>query len=286
MGRDDQRRRRRPATPVSTRAGARLVVFVMTTWRRARRRRAPARPLRARAGPHRLAPVIVKLPAPAWPVRVHTGSSGAGRSATSANPSTGTGVAIPRARSCRADVHRRSHVVPPRNGSPSAPRRALRAPPSARDIDLCWSLVGRGGRLAIATDARSCTKGAAAAKRLEEAQLTSWRSCTTSTCPRRPRRVWAFVWFMTGVVLGALHATVRTRSWAPLKGRRGRVCRACAATMRARRSWPARPRVLTARRRRPLLRRRAAALEGAEARGEGLDRRQHARASAYLMRAV
>jgi len=27
----------------------------------------------------------------------------------------------------------------------------------------------------------------------------------------------AFAWFMAGVVLGALHAAVRTRSWAPLR---------------------------------------------------------------------
>jgi len=49
-----------------------------------------------------------------------------------------------------------------------------RAASVGEDIDLCWSLGARGGRLAIATTPASSTTSAAAAKRPEEAVLTSW----------------------------------------------------------------------------------------------------------------
>jgi len=93
-----------------------------------------------------------------------------------------------------------------------------RAASVGEDIDLCWSLVGRGGRLAIATDARIVhNKAPRPAKRLEEAQLTSWAFLYDKHVPKTLATRLAFVWFMTGVVLGALHATVRTHSWAPLR---------------------------------------------------------------------
>ena len=93
-----------------------------------------------------------------------------------------------------------------------------RAASVGEDIDLCWSLVGRGGRLAIATDARIVhNKAPRPAKRLEEAHLTSWAFLYDKHVPKTLATRLAFAWFMTGVVAGALHGTVRTRSWAPLR---------------------------------------------------------------------
>jgi GT2 family glycosyltransferase len=93
-----------------------------------------------------------------------------------------------------------------------------RAASVGEDIDLCWSLVARGRRLAIATDARIVhNKAPRPAKRLEEALLTSWAFLYDKHVAKTPTTQLAFVWFVVGVILGALNATVHTRSNAPLR---------------------------------------------------------------------
>ncbi len=93
-----------------------------------------------------------------------------------------------------------------------------RAASVGEDIDLCWSLVGRGGRLAIAADARIVhNKAPRPARRPEEAVLTSWAFLYDKHVTKTPAMQLAFAWFVVGVVLGALNAAVRTRSRAPLK---------------------------------------------------------------------
>jgi len=92
-----------------------------------------------------------------------------------------------------------------------------RAASVGEDIDLCWSLGAHGGRLAIATDARIVhDKAPRPARRPEEALLTSWAFLYDKHVPKTPATRLAFGWFVTGVMLGALNASVRTRSWAPL----------------------------------------------------------------------
>jgi len=101
-----------------------------------------------------------------------------------------------------------------------------RAASVGEDIDLCWSLGARGGRLVIATDARIVhNKAPRPAKRPEEAVLTSWGFLYDKHVPKTRATQLAFGWFVVGVILGAASAAVRTRSWAPLtstsKGLRG-----------------------------------------------------------------
>ena len=92
-----------------------------------------------------------------------------------------------------------------------------RAASVGEDIDLCWSLVGRGGRLAIATDARIVhNKAPRPARRPEEALLTSWAFLYDKHVPKTRAMRLAFGWFVVGVILGALYAAVRTASWSPL----------------------------------------------------------------------
>jgi GT2 family glycosyltransferase len=93
-----------------------------------------------------------------------------------------------------------------------------RAASVGEDIDLCWSLVGRGGRLAIATDARIVhNKAPRPARRPEEALLTSWAFLYDKHVTKTPATRVAFAWFVVGVIVGGMNAAVRTRSWAPLK---------------------------------------------------------------------
>jgi len=101
-----------------------------------------------------------------------------------------------------------------------------RAASVGEDIDLCWSLGARGGRLAIATDARIVhNKAPRPAKRPEEAVLTSWGFLYDKHVPKTRATQLAFGWFVVGVILSAANAALRTRSWAPFtsawKGLRG-----------------------------------------------------------------
>jgi GT2 family glycosyltransferase len=86
------------------------------------------------------------------------------------------------------------------------------------DIDLSWAIARRGGRLAIATDAHVVhARGPRPARRYEAAILTSWGFVYDKHQPKTVRNRLAFAWFVTGVVLSAALATVRSRSLAPLR---------------------------------------------------------------------
>ena len=166
-----------------------------------------------------LAPVIVNYPRPAWPGRVHHRIFRRGPFRDERQPiywywrRYPDGALVPvRMFTGALMSFRRDALAELRHDA------RYRAASVGEDIDLCWSLVGRGGRLAIATDARIVhNKGPRPAKRLEEALLTSWAFLYDKHVPKTLATRLAFAWFMTGVVLSALHATVRTRSWAPLR---------------------------------------------------------------------
>jgi GT2 family glycosyltransferase len=92
-----------------------------------------------------------------------------------------------------------------------------RAASVGEDVDLCWALGARGGRLAIATDAHIVhEKAPRPAARPEAAQITSWAFVYDKHVRKTPAARLAFAWFVAGHVLGALVATVREWTWAPL----------------------------------------------------------------------
>jgi GT2 family glycosyltransferase len=92
-----------------------------------------------------------------------------------------------------------------------------RAASVGEDIDLCWSLRSRGGRLAIALDARIAhNKAPRPARRPEEALLTSWAFLYDKHVPKTPSARLAFAWFVVGVLTGALYAAVRERTITPI----------------------------------------------------------------------
>jgi GT2 family glycosyltransferase len=92
-----------------------------------------------------------------------------------------------------------------------------RAASVGEDIDLCWSLGARGGRLAIATDTHIVhNKAPRPAGRPEAVQLTSWAFLYDKHVRKTPAARLAFAWFVTGIVLSAVLVTVRERTWAPL----------------------------------------------------------------------
>lgn len=85
------------------------------------------------------------------------------------------------------------------------------------DIDLCWSLEARGGRLAIATDAHIVhNKAPRPAARPEAAQIMSWAFVYDKHVRKTPAARLAFAWYVTGAVLSAAIAAVREGTWAPL----------------------------------------------------------------------
>ena len=93
-----------------------------------------------------------------------------------------------------------------------------RAASTGEDIDLCWALIARGGRLAIATDARIAhNKAPRPARRPEEALLTSWAFLYDKHVPKTATARLAFAWFAFGVVVGGVYAAVRERSLAPVR---------------------------------------------------------------------
>jgi len=102
-----------------------------------------------------------------------------------------------------------------------------RAASIGEDIDLSWALARRGARLAIATDARVAhERPPRPAMRYEEATLTSWGFVFDKHQPKTLANRLAFAWFATGIALGALYATLRRRSLAPLASlRAGLACR-------------------------------------------------------------
>jgi hypothetical protein len=92
-----------------------------------------------------------------------------------------------------------------------------RAASVGEDVDLCWALGARGGRLAIATDAHIVhAKAPRPAARPEAAQITSWAFVYDKHVRKTPAARLAFAWFVAGNVLGALVVAVRGWTWAPL----------------------------------------------------------------------
>ena len=80
-----------------------------------------------------------------------------------------------------------------------APRLALRRGVTGEDIDLCWTLVGRGARLAIATDARIVHSRAPHLIARHGSYLTTGRT-SDGTAERRPTPA-SFAWYVTGVLV-------------------------------------------------------------------------------------
>jgi GT2 family glycosyltransferase len=92
------------------------------------------------------------------------------------------------------------------------------------DIDLCWTVHGRGGRLAMATDARIVHHRAPRpAVRPEAAMILSWAFLYDKHVPKTPANRLAFAWYVVGVVVGALWAAVRERTLAPIASTAGGV---------------------------------------------------------------
>ena len=86
------------------------------------------------------------------------------------------------------------------------------------DIDLCWALGRRGGRLAIATDARIVhNRAARPAVRPEEAMIAAWGFLYRKHLPKTLATRAAFVWYVTGVFVGATIASLGRRTLAPLR---------------------------------------------------------------------
>jgi GT2 family glycosyltransferase len=85
------------------------------------------------------------------------------------------------------------------------------------DIDLCWALGRRGGRLAIATDARIVhNRAPRPAIRPEEAQIASWGFLCDKHLPGTLAIRVALGWYVLGVFTGAALGAVRERTLAPL----------------------------------------------------------------------
>lgn len=88
---------------------------------------------------------------------------------------------------------------------------------TGEDIDLCWTLVGRGGRLAIATDARIVhNRAPRPAARPEAAMIVSWGYLYRKHLPRTLATRAAFAWYVVGVFAGAAVQAARGRTPAPL----------------------------------------------------------------------
>jgi GT2 family glycosyltransferase len=86
------------------------------------------------------------------------------------------------------------------------------------DIDLCWALGRRGGRLAIVTDARIVhNRAPRPAVRPEEAMIAAWGFLYRKHLPKTLATRAAFGWYVTGVFVGAAINTLSTRTLAPLR---------------------------------------------------------------------
>jgi GT2 family glycosyltransferase len=166
-----------------------------------------------------VAPVIVNYPAPGWLSRAHEAIFRRGPFRDERQPvywhwrRWPEGTLVPVRMFTGALMSFRRDAL---GGLRHDPR--YRAASVGEDIDLCWSLGARGGRLAIATDARIVhNKAPRPARRPEEALLTSWAFLYGKHVAKTPAARLAFAWFVIGVLVGALRAAVSTRSWAPLR---------------------------------------------------------------------
>jgi GT2 family glycosyltransferase len=89
------------------------------------------------------------------------------------------------------------------------------------DIDLCWSLGRRGGRLAIVTDVHIVhDRAPRPASRPEEIQIASWGFLRDKHLPRTLATRLAFAWYVAGVFVGAAIAALRGRTLLPLRSAR------------------------------------------------------------------
>lgn len=92
-----------------------------------------------------------------------------------------------------------------------------RAASVGEDIDLCWALGARGGRLAIVTDAHIVhNKAPRPAARTEAAQIMSWAFVYDKHVRKTLGTRLAFGWYVLGNVLAAFVAAVRERTWSPV----------------------------------------------------------------------
>jgi GT2 family glycosyltransferase len=86
------------------------------------------------------------------------------------------------------------------------------------DVDLCWALGRRGGRLAIATDARIVhNRAPRPAARPEEAQITAWGFLYQKHLPKTLATRLAFGWYVAGVFTGAVVNAAIERTLDPLR---------------------------------------------------------------------
>jgi peptidoglycan-N-acetylglucosamine deacetylase len=86
------------------------------------------------------------------------------------------------------------------------------------DIDLCWSLGRRGGRLAIVTDARIVhNRAPRPSVRPEEAQIAAWGFLYRKHVPKTLAARLAFAWYVTGVFVGAAVTGLTGRTLSPLR---------------------------------------------------------------------
>lgn len=86
------------------------------------------------------------------------------------------------------------------------------------DIDLCWALGRRGGRLAIVTDAHIMhNRAPRPATRPEEAQIAAWGFLYDKHVPKTLATRLALAWYVTGVFTGAAINAVAERTLAPLR---------------------------------------------------------------------
>jgi GT2 family glycosyltransferase len=85
------------------------------------------------------------------------------------------------------------------------------------DIDLCWSVGARGGRLAIATDTHIVhNKAPRPSVRPEAAEIASWAFLYDKHVRKTAAARLAFAWYVGGTVLSATVAAMRERTWAPI----------------------------------------------------------------------
>jgi glycosyltransferase involved in cell wall biosynthesis len=116
------------------------------------------------------------------------------------------------------------------------------------DIDLCWTLGRRGGRLAIVTDARIIhTRAPRSAARSEEARIAAWGFLYRKHLPMTLATRAAFAWYVTGVFVSATVYTLVLRTPAPLRsawaGLRARRTDFAGSSFLSASSAPARARV-------------------------------------------
>ena len=89
------------------------------------------------------------------------------------------------------------------------------------DIDLCWTIGRRGGRLAIVTDARIVhNRAPRPARRHEEAMIAAWGFLYRKHLPKTLGMRLAFAWYVTGVLVSSTVAALSLKTLDPLRSAR------------------------------------------------------------------